>query len=116
MAGAPGGATSTASASVSLTGLQAWAWQITKCASALMVFLPASVAETGMSNRALSAVLAARSARVSFAFCTDSPLAGVSATLMGASPLTCQPPLTLMVRLVVAVPPTGTLRSVFVIS
>ena len=73
--GDAGGVTSMARVTVSLTGLQACSWQRTKCASAPMVFLPASVAETGMSKRALSFALAARSPRVSLAFFTVSPAA-----------------------------------------
>ena len=42
--------------------------------------------------------------------------ARVSATVMGASAFTCQPPFALIVTLAVAVPPTATLGSVFVTS
>ena len=89
---------------------------MTKRASALIVFLPASVADRAMSKRAVVSVLAARSARVSFGFGTDTPAGGVSATEIGASALTCQPPLVVIVRLAVPVAPTATLGSVFLIS
>ena len=82
-----------------------------------MVFLPASVAETGMSKRALSCVLCgqigARQLRLLHA---SRPRAAVSATLIGASALTCQPAFAVMVRLAVAVAPTATFGSVFLIS
>jgi len=81
-----------------------------------MLCLPTSVAEIGMSKRALSTVVAARSARVSLAFLTDSPAGGVSARLIGASGFTCQPLLALMVRLAVAVAPTATLGVFWTIS
>ena len=61
-------------------------------------------------------MLCARSARVSFSFCSVTPAGAVSATLIGASPLTCQPDFAVIVRLAVAVAPTATFGSVFLIS
>jgi hypothetical protein len=111
-----GAVTSSASVTVSLTGLHACSWQITNFASAVIVFLPASDADTGMSKRALSVELDARSPRDSFGLGTVTPAAAVSARLIGASALRCQPPLAFIVSVAVAVPPTASLGSVFVTS
>ena len=69
-----------------------------------------------MSKRAASGELCARSARVSFALASVTPAGAVSATVIGASALTCQPALAVIVRLAVAVAPTAILGSVFLIS
>jgi hypothetical protein len=69
-----------------------------------------------MSKRAASFELCARSARVSFAFGSVTPAGAVSAMVIGASALTCQPAFAVMVRLAVPVPPTATVGSVFLIS
>src|SRR5262245_49268086 len=104
------------SASVSLTGLHALSWQMTNLASQAITFCPASLASKGMSKRALSAELAARSPRESLGFGTVMPAGGVSAIVMGASAFMCQPFLVAMVSDALAVPPAATLGSVFLIS
>ncbi len=102
--------------SVSLIGLQALSWHITKRASAVSTLVPAVAASNGISKRALSCVLSARSPRENLVFDSVRPSGATSDTLIGASPLTCQPFRAAMTSDALDLAPTATLGSVFVSS